>query len=88
MYPLFHWSLIPWGLFNEAVTPHAPKFGLTIDGLGYLAMMSAGIGRQASPLAGGIILLAGVAGVSPVEVAKRIAPASIVMLIVLYFLTN
>ena len=74
--------------FNEAVTPHAPKFGLTIDGLGYLAMMSAGIGRQASPLAGGIILLAGVAGVSPVEVAKRIAPASIVMLIVLYFLTN
>ncbi|WP_438696373.1 C4-dicarboxylate transporter DcuC, partial [Turicimonas muris] len=40
--------------FNEAVTPHAAKFGMQIDNLGYLAMMAAGIGRQASPLAGGI----------------------------------
>ncbi len=74
--------------FNEAVTPHAEKFGMTIDGLGYLAMMAAGIGRQASPLAGGIILLAGIAGVSPVEVAKRTAPASIIMLAVLYFIVH
>ena len=53
--------------FNEAVTPHAPAFGLTIDGLGYLAMMAAGIGRMASPLAGGIIVLSGIAMVSPME---------------------
>lgn len=72
--------------FNEAVTPHAPQFGMTIDGLGYLAMLAAGIGRQASPLAGGIILLAGVAGVSPVEVVKRTAPAAVVVLLSLYFI--
>lgn len=72
--------------FNEAVTPHAAKFGMQIDNLGYLAMMAAGIGRQASPLAGGIILLSGIAAVSPVEVAKRTAPAAVVMLIAVYFL--
>jgi DcuC family C4-dicarboxylate transporter len=72
--------------FNEAVTPHAPTFNMTIDGLGYLAMMAAGIGRQASPLAGGIILLSGIAGVSPVEVVKRTAPAAAVMLATLYFI--
>ena len=71
--------------FNEAVTPHAAKFGMQIDNLGYLAMMAAGIGRQASPLAGGIILLSGIA-VSPVEVVKRTAPAAVVMLISVYFL--
>ena len=70
--------------FNEAVTPHAAKFGMQIDNLGYLAMMAAGIGRQASPLAGGIILLSGIAAVSPVEVVKRTAP--VVMLISVYFL--
>jgi len=59
---------------------------MTIDGLGYLAMMAAGIGRQASPLAGGIILLSGIAGVSPVEVVKRTAPAAVVMVLTLYFL--
>lgn len=72
--------------FNEAVTPHASKFGMQIDNLGYLAMMAAGIGRQASPLAGGIILLSGIAAVSPVEVVKRTAPAAVVMLISVYFL--
>ena len=49
-------------------------------------MMAAGIGRQASPLAGGIILLSGIAAVSPVEVVKRTAPAAVVMLISVYFL--
>ena len=72
--------------FNEAVTPHAAKFGMQIDNLGYLAMMAAGIGRLASPLAGGIILLSGIAAVSPVEVVKRTAPAAVVMLISVYFL--
>ena len=73
--------------FNEAVTPHAPSFGMTIDSLGYLAMMSAGLGRMASPLAGGIIVLSGIAMVSPVELIKRTAPAAVIMLIGLYFLT-
>ena len=73
--------------FNEAVTPHAPAFGFTIDGLGYLAMMAAGIGRMASPLAGGIIVLSGIAMVSPMDIVKRTAPCAVVMLAVLYFFT-
>ena len=73
--------------FNEAVPPHAPAFGFTIDGLGYLAMMAAGIGRMASPLAGGIIVLSGIAMVSPMEIVKRTAPCAVVMLAVLYFFT-
>ena len=73
--------------FNQAMTPHAPAFGFTIDGLGYLAMMAAGIGRMASPLAGGIIVLSGIAMVSPMEIVKRTAPCAVVMLAVLYFFT-
>ena len=58
--------------FNEAVTPHAAKFGMTIENLGYLA----------APLCGGVILAAGIAGVSPVEVAKRTAPVMFILLVV------
>lgn len=73
--------------FNEAVTPHATEFGLTIPGLGMLAVLSAALGRQLSPLAGGLILSTGFAnGVNPLEVTKRTAPAAIIMLIVTYFL--
>ena len=72
--------------FNEAVTPHAAEFGMKIDGLGYLAMIAAGLGRMSSPLAGGLILLSGIAGVSPIEVVKRAAPAAIITLGILYFL--
>ena len=62
--------------FNEAVTPHAAEFGMKIDGLGYLAMIAAGLGRMSSPLAGGLILLSGIAGVSPIEVVTRTAIAA------------
>lgn len=72
--------------FNEAVTPHAAQFGLTVDGLGYLAALAGGVGRPASPLCGGLILVAGIAAVSPVEVAKRTAPAMVLCLIALYIL--
>ena len=71
--------------FNEAVTPHAESFGLSIPGLGYLAMMSAALGRLSSPLAGGTILLAGIACTSPMEVVKRTVPTGLVVLVVLYF---
>ena len=50
-------------------------------------MMAAGIGRMASPLAGGIIVLSGIAMVSPMEIVKRTAPCAVVMLAVLYFFT-
>lgn len=57
--------------FNEAVTPHAATFGWTIQRLGSLAAISAGLGRSMSPVAAATIVAAGIAGVSPVEVAKR-----------------
>lgn len=70
--------------FNEAVTPHAAQFGLTPEKLGYLAAMAASFGRQSSPIAGGIILVAGIAGVSPIEMIKRTAPVMFVCLVALY----
>ena len=42
--------------FNEAVTPHAAEFGMTIPDLGVLAALAGSFGRQASPLCGGLIL--------------------------------
>lgn len=68
--------------FNEAVTPHAAKFGMTIENLGYLAAIGGNFGRLSSPLCGGLILAAGIAGVSPVEVVKRTAPVMFVLLVV------
>lgn len=70
--------------FNEAVTPHAETFGMTIPDLGYLAVFAGGIGRTCSPLAGGVILAAGLAGINPMELVKRTAPACIVMLAISY----
>ncbi|MCI5851864.1 MAG: C4-dicarboxylate transporter DcuC [Sutterellaceae bacterium] len=72
--------------FNEAVTPHATEFGLSIPALGYLAALGGSFGRQASPLCGGLILVAGIAGVSPMDIVKRTAPAMALCLVVLYFL--
>ena len=72
--------------FNEAVTPHAEQFGMTVEGLGYLAVLAGHFGRLSSPLAGGMILVAGVAGVNPMEIVKRTAPAMLAALILLYFI--
>ena len=70
--------------FNEAVTPHAETFGMQIHNLGMLAAFTGGLGRTASRLAGGVILVAGLAGVSPMDIVKRSAPVAIVGLIVTY----
>ena len=70
--------------FNEAVTPHAPTFGMEIHNLGMLAAFTGGLGRTASPLAGGVILVAGLAGVSPMDIVKRSAPVAVIGLIVTY----
>lgn len=59
--------------FNEAVTPHAESFGMTIHGLGGLAFLTGALGRTMSPLAGVTILVSGIAMVSPLEVVKRTA---------------
>ena len=72
--------------FNEAVTPHAAEFGMTIPSLGYLAVVCGSFGRLSSPLCGGLILVAGIAGVSPIDIVKRSAPVMAVMLAAAYFI--
>ena len=72
--------------FNEAVTPHADKFGMTIEKMGSLAALSGAIGRTMSPLAGSIIVCAGFAKVSTIDVAKRTSLSMICALIVAYIM--
>lgn len=74
--------------FNEIVTPHANNFGYDINTLGTAVMLASALGRNMSPLAGATIICAGLAGVSPVEIAKRTAPGIIVtvLFIALLFL--
>lgn len=57
--------------FNEAVTPHAMEFGMTQVQLGSMATLGGTLGRTISPIAGATIIVAGIAGCSPMEVAKR-----------------
>lgn len=64
--------------FNGAVTPHAEQFGMTITQMGSLATLGGSLGRTMSPLAGAAIVCAGLAGVNPLEIAKRNAPGMII----------
>lgn len=59
--------------FNEAVTPHAESFGMQIHALGGLAFLTGALGRTMSPIAGAMVIVSGIAMVSPMEVAKRTA---------------
>ncbi len=70
--------------FNEAVTPHAEKFGMTIVNMGSLTAISGAIGRTMSPLAGAVIVCAGFAKVSTIDVAKRTSLGMIFALITTY----
>ncbi|EDU7996491.1 anaerobic C4-dicarboxylate transporter DcuC [Salmonella enterica subsp. diarizonae] len=74
--------------FNEAVTPHATSFGFSVNNLGAAVMLASALGRNMSPLAGAAIVCAGLAGVNPVEIAKRTAPGAIVavLFLTLFFL--
>lgn len=72
--------------FNEAVTPHALEFGMKIEDLGFIACVSATLGRVSSPLAAGVILIAGIAGASPLDVIKRSSLVMLATIGVLYFL--
>lgn len=57
--------------FNEAVTPHAVEFGMTAVQMGSVATLGGTLGRTISPIAGATIIVAGIAGISPIEVTKR-----------------
>lgn len=69
--------------FNEAVTPSAATFGMTIPSLGGLAFLSGALGRTMSPLAAGMIVICGIAQVNPFDVAKRTALPCIIAMIVI-----
>ncbi|MDR0587817.1 MAG: C4-dicarboxylate transporter DcuC [Burkholderiales bacterium] len=63
--------------FNKAVTIHASAFGFETANMGALAALGGSLGRTMSPIAGAAILLAGIAKVNPMEMAKRNAPGMI-----------
>lgn len=67
--------------FNGAVTPHAVQFGFTITDMGSLATIAGALGRTMSPVAGATIVCATLAGVNPIEIAKRTAPGMFLALI-------
>ncbi|WP_297611423.1 C4-dicarboxylate transporter DcuC [uncultured Sutterella sp.] len=72
--------------FNEAVTPHAAELGMTISDLGNTALICAQFGRTMSPVAGVVILLAGLCKVNPLELVKRTAiPMLVCFVTVLLF---
>lgn len=68
--------------FNQAVTPSATEFGMTREGLGLLSVLAGQFGRTASPLAGAIIIVAGLAKVSPMAISKRLLPGMFVATVV------
>ncbi|KJS20572.1 MAG: C4-dicarboxylate ABC transporter [Clostridiaceae bacterium BRH_c20a] len=72
--------------FNEAVTPHAAKFGLDIINMGSIAALGGALGRTMSPICGATIVCASIANVNPMELAKRNAPGMIIAAIAVMFI--
>lgn len=73
--------------FNEAVTPHAPEFGMEIKALGALAFLTGALGRTMSPIAGAMVVVAGIAMANPMDVAKRTAlPCTIAVFVLALFM--
>lgn len=68
--------------FNEAITPHAADFGMTPVQMGSMATLGGTLGRTMSPIAGATIIVAGIAGVNPMEIAKRNALPMVLAMIV------
>lgn len=57
--------------FNGTITPHAADFGLGMIQLGSISNVAGALGRSCSPVAAGCIVCAGIAKISPMEIAKR-----------------
>ncbi|WP_371366660.1 Putative cryptic C4-dicarboxylate transporter DcuD [Sporomusa rhizae] len=64
--------------FNGAITPHAQDFGFGISQMGSAAFLSGTFGRTMSPVAGAAIVCSQLAGVDPIELAKRNTPGMII----------
>ena len=69
--------------FGPLIPDIAGKLGMTAPDMILPMQLSASMGRATSPIAGVIVAIAGVAGVSPVELAKRNMPPLIGGLVVL-----
>ncbi|MDR3560331.1 MAG: C4-dicarboxylate transporter DcuC [Negativicutes bacterium] len=74
--------------FNGAITPQAQQFGYGIINMGSLAILGGQLGRTMSPLAGVTVILAAMAGVSPIDVAKRNIPGMIIAAFVCIFMLS
>ena len=73
--------------FNEAVTPHAPEFGMEIKALGALAFLTGALGRTMSPIAGAMVVVSGIAMANPMDVAKRTAlPCTVAVFVLALFM--
>ena len=72
--------------FNEAVTPFANQFGISVENMGSIAALGGALGRTMSPIAGACVVCAGIAKVNPMELAKRNAPGMIIAAIVSMFI--
>jgi len=75
--------------FNKTVTVNAAHFGLSPMNMGSAAAIGGALGRTMSPVAGGAIICAGLAGVNPLEIPKRNGPGMLIagavcMLLLLY----
>lgn len=68
--------------FNTAVVVHAERFGMEIMNMGAVTVLSGAIGRAISPVAGCMIICAGVAKVNPLEVIKYSAAPMLAALLV------
>lgn len=69
--------------FNGAVTPFAPNFGMNISDMGACVQAGSFLGRTMSPVAGVTIICAEIAGVSPMDLTKRVAIPCIVAAVLL-----
>lgn len=73
--------------FNGAITPHAADFGLGMIQLGSISNVAGALGRSCSPVAAGAIVCAGIAAVSPMEIAKRnILPMFCAVCVIIFLL--
>ncbi len=68
--------------FNKAVSIHAEQFGMHVMNMGAIAVLSGGIGRSLSPVAGCVIICAGIAKVNPLDIMKYNSLAMLAAMIV------
>lgn len=72
--------------FNEAVAPHAVRFGMETVNMGSMAAIAGALGRTLSPLSGAAIICSALAEVNPMELTKRNAPGLCAALLVICLL--